>query len=82
MADQENIMEDQDNVADSLDETSEEGSAILADSAKGEKDEERKRIHDQIEEFLKNGGKIDHIDPNVMADPPKKPTSNYGGQPI
>ena len=46
------------------------------------KEEERKRLEADIEAFLAKGGKIDHIEANVMADPPKKPTSNYGGQPI
>lgn len=47
-----------------------------------EKDEERRLIQGQIEQFLASGGSISEIEPNVMADPPKKPTSNYGGQPI
>jgi len=46
----------------------------------------RQKIRDeldaQIAEFLSRGGKIDQIDPNVTADPPKKPTSDYGGRPI
>ena len=46
----------------------------------------RKRIREQvqsdIEAFLQAGGKIDQIEPNVLADPPRKPTSNYGGRPI
>ena len=27
-------------------------------------------------------GKISSIEPNVMADPPRKPESNYGSRPI
>ena len=46
----------------------------------------RKRIRDQlsdeIEAFLARGGKIDHVDAHVTADPPKKPSSNYGQRPI
>ena len=46
------------------------------------KEIERKKIQEEIEAFLKSGGAINEIAPNVTADPPKKPESNYGGQPI
>lgn len=46
------------------------------------KEEERQELDAQIEAFLASGGKIDYVEPNVLADPPKKPTSNYGSQPI
>jgi len=36
----------------------------------------------QIEAFLGSGGSINLIEPNVLGDPPKKPVSNYGSQPI
>lgn len=42
----------------------------------------RGELSDQIEQFLQMGGAISEIAPNVVADPPKKPTSNYGGRPI
>jgi hypothetical protein len=42
----------------------------------------REELEAQIAEFLARGGKINHVDPNVTADPPKKPTSDYGGRPI
>lgn len=42
----------------------------------------RTELTDQIEKFLAGGGLINQIDPNVMADPPRKPTSNYGSRPI
>lgn len=46
----------------------------------------RERIRDKmtsdIEAFLNGGGKIDAIKPNVMTDPPRKPSSEYGSQPI
>ena len=42
----------------------------------------RTQLSDQIEEFLAGGGSINQIDPNVMADPPRKPQSNYGSRPI
>lgn len=47
-----------------------------------EKEAERDELNSQIEQFLASGGTIDYVEPNVMADPPKKPTSNYGSQPI
>ena len=42
----------------------------------------RSELSDQIEQFLAQGGRINQIDPNVMADPPRKPQSNYGSRPI
>jgi len=42
----------------------------------------RSKVETEIEEFLKNGGSIESIDANVMTDPPRKPTSDYGSQPI
>ena len=49
-------------------------------------DEERERarlkLEADIEAFLAGGGQIQAVDVNVMADPPKRPQSNYGGQPI
>ena len=46
----------------------------------------RKAIRDQLEDdmeaFLAAGGRVQEIDVNVMADPPTKPVSKYGGRPI
>ena len=42
----------------------------------------RKQMGDEIEAFLARGGTINKIDPHVTADPPQKPTSNYGQRPI
>ena len=42
----------------------------------------RDELEAQIAEFLARGGKISQVEPNVTADPPKKPTSDYGGRPI
>ncbi|NNL10882.1 MAG: hypothetical protein HKO84_03865 [Pseudomonadales bacterium] len=42
----------------------------------------RTELETEIEKFLKSGGTINSIEPNVMADPPKKPESNYGSRPI
>ncbi|WP_370980650.1 hypothetical protein [Agaribacterium sp. ZY112] len=46
------------------------------------KEEERQRIQAEVEAFLASGGKINSIDVDVLADPPKKPQSSYGSQPI
>ena len=46
------------------------------------KDRERRKIQSEIEEFLSRGGQITHVDSTVMSDPPKRPATNYGGQPI
>lgn len=42
----------------------------------------RNKMNGDVEAFLKNGGSINQVEPNVMADPPRKPTSNYGSRPI
>lgn len=46
------------------------------------KEAERLRIQAEVEAFLAQGGQITTVDTNVMTDPPKRPESNYGGQPI
>jgi hypothetical protein len=42
----------------------------------------RQQIQSDVEAFLARGGVISEIPPNVVSDPPRKPQSNYGGQPI
>ncbi len=42
----------------------------------------RSKMDNEVENFLNSGGAIDEIEANVMADPPRKPTSNYGSRPI
>jgi hypothetical protein len=42
----------------------------------------RESLASDIEAFLARGGSIQKVDDNVMADPPKKPQSNYGSRPI
>ncbi|MBX2808781.1 MAG: hypothetical protein KTR20_09140 [Cellvibrionaceae bacterium] len=46
------------------------------------KEAEREELKRQMDAFFSDGGKINYVAPNVLADPPKKPTSNYGSQPI
>jgi len=42
----------------------------------------RDKVDNEVEKFLNSGGAINEIEANVMADPPRKPTSNYGSRPI
>jgi len=42
----------------------------------------RDEMEQEIEAFLARGGKIAQIEPNVTADPPRKPDSEYGSRPI
>ena len=42
----------------------------------------RSQLSDEIEEFLASGGAIAEIDPDVTADPPRKPQPKYGSRPI
>ncbi len=51
-------------------------------SSAAQKEAERDELSRQIDAFLTSGGQINIIEPNVLADPPQKPTSNYGSQPI
>lgn len=42
----------------------------------------RNQLSSDIEEFLARGGAISEIDPDVTADPPRKPQPKYGSRPI
>ena len=42
----------------------------------------RQELASDVERFLAAGGSIQQIDVNVMADPPTKPITSYGGKPI
>ncbi|MCY1274059.1 Transcriptional regulator SutA [compost metagenome] len=46
------------------------------------KKKDRDALARAMEEFLSRGGKVQEIEPNVVADPPKKPDSKYGSRPI
>lgn len=46
------------------------------------KQKERDALARAMEEFLSRGGKVQEVEPNVVADPPKKPDSKYGSRPI
>lgn len=42
----------------------------------------RRQLEEEMARFLARGGKIQEIPPDVTADPPQKPVSNYGSKPI
>jgi hypothetical protein len=46
------------------------------------KQKERDALARAMEEFLSRGGKVQEVEDNVVADPPKKPDSKYGSRPI
>lgn len=54
----------------------------MLDCNNADKKRERDELSDLVAQFLASGGSINYIEPNVLADPPKKPSSNYGSQPI
>ena len=54
----------------------------LEDFSIASRQKARDELASQIEAFLARGGAIQEIDPNVTADPPKKPAPDYGGRPI
>lgn len=59
--------------------TLEEEAEGLSPSAK---EDLRRELEDEVARFLAQGGRIQQIDPDVTADPPRKPESNYGSKPI
>lgn len=42
----------------------------------------REQLANEVAEFLARGGTITQVESNVLADPPRKPPCNYGGQPL
>ena len=71
--------------AEEVDDVSAEDLAAAAASAHSSlaaRNKIRESLQSEIEAFLARGGKIQQVENNIMADPPKKPTSNYGNQPI
>ena len=42
----------------------------------------RQRLEGDIQAFLTGGGGIDEIAPNITAQPPSRPVTNYGSRPI
>lgn len=54
----------------------------LEDFSIASRQKARDELDAQIAAFLARGGTINEVPANVTADPPKKPTSDYGGRPI
>ncbi len=84
MSDEENDILENDEDAVELDDSI---TSLVADDAPIDYDLSgrevlRQQLQSDIEAFLARGGSIHEIPPNVVADPPRKPQSNYGGQPI
>ena len=46
------------------------------------KNKERDALARAMEEFLARGGKVQEVEANVVADPPKKPDNKSGSRPI
>lgn len=46
------------------------------------KQKDRDALARAMEEFLARGGRVQEVEDNVVADPPKKPDSKYGSRPI
>ena len=46
------------------------------------KQKERDALAKAMEEFLSRGGKVQEVEANVVADPPKMPDNKYGSRPI
>jgi len=46
------------------------------------KNKERDALARAMDEFLARGGKVQEVEANVVADPPKKPDNKYGSRPI
>ena len=46
------------------------------------KNKERDALAKAMEEFLARGGRVQEVEANVVADPPKKPDNKYGSRPI
>jgi hypothetical protein len=57
-------------------------SEALEDFSIASRQKARDELEAQIAAFLERGGKINEVAANVTADPPKKPTPDYGGRPI
>lgn len=42
----------------------------------------RSQLTAEVEAFLARGGAISEVEPDVTADPPRKPQPKYGSRPI
>ena len=57
-------------------------SEALEDFSIASRQKARDELEAHIAAFLARGGAISEVAANVTADPPKKPTPDYGGRPI
>lgn len=48
----------------------------------GARESLRQQIQSDVEAYLASGGRISEVPANVVSDPPRKPQTSYGGQPI
>tara|TARA_R110001592_G_scaffold204098_1_gene454131 strand:+ start:41345 stop:41542 length:198 start_codon:yes stop_codon:yes gene_type:complete len=53
-----------------------------SESPQSVRENTRQQLSNDIENFIKNGGSVQRVENNVRADPPKKPSMNYGSAPI
>lgn len=81
-ADDSDVTGDSDDEAEAETESVEDLVAAAASASLAARNKVRESMQAEIEAFLARGGKIQTIDDNVMADPPRKPTSSYGSRPI
>lgn len=79
MSDDDDFFSEEDGIEDDSSSDSEYGEYSNSLTAK---EVERARLQAEMEAFLASGGRINEIPANVVTDPPRKPTSSYGGQPI
>ena len=72
------------NSAKSADGAAAQGEEFIVDSvlAVANKELERQQIQSEVEAFLAAGGQIHLVADDLLADPPKRPQSAYGSQPI
>ena len=54
---------------------------LVVSTSSAARDEMRQSMEDDVAAFLARGGQITQVDDNVMADPPRKPQTNYGSRP-
>lgn len=83
--DNEDEMDSNDELNASSEDNDDDDAAKTADESQSSlaaRNELRESMAADVEAFLSRGGSIQKIDDNVMADPPRKPTSNYGSRPI
>ena len=57
-------------------------SPIIEDHTVAARNKMREQLSAEVAAFLADGGKIQMIDNNVTADPPKLSNTEYGRQPI